>query len=218
MGYHRSGFDVIGFDVLVQPRYPFSFAQADAIEVLEQLLVYGSYEGIPAPAAIHASMPCQRWSTQTKQHGPEVVASHPDLIGPVRELLQAWGGVWVMENIPAAPLRRAVLVCGAALGLTHDGYWLKRHRHFEFSSLLSRGTGCGCHPGMRFLDVTGGGPTTRPRLDGGGGRPHKGTAEQVRSIMGMPWATKGGCNEAIPPAYTEFVGRQLLYLLERQAA
>lgn len=214
VGYYRAGFDVIGFDVVVQPRYPFSFVQADALDILADLVRYGGYAG-REPVAVHASMPCQRWSTQTKRNGTQ--HRHPDLVGPVRELLQEWGGPWVMENIPAAPLREPVLLCGVALGIVYSGHWLKRHRHFEANVPL-KGSGCGCKPGLTYMDVTGGGPTSKPRTDGGGGRPPKGTAAQVRALMGMPWATKTGCNEAIPPLYTEFVGGQVLAHLQAAAA
>jgi DNA (cytosine-5)-methyltransferase 1 len=36
------------------------------------------------------------------------------------------------------------------------------------------------------------------------------SVEEAREAMEMPWASWFGCKEAIPPAYTEHIGRQLL--------
>ena len=209
MGYHRVGFEVVGVDIKPQPRYPFEFVQADALDILNWWEP-GHY------AAIHASPPCQRWSTATKRNGTE--GEHPDLIGPTRELLEATGLPYVIENVVGAPLRDPITLCGSLFWLHADGYWLKRHRLFECSFPV-RVRACGCRAASTFnrrriMDVTGGGPTHKPRTDGGGGRPYKGTADQARRIMGIDWMTKAELNEAIPPSYTEFIGTQLMAHLD----
>jgi len=207
MGYHRAGFEVVGVDVNPQPRYPFQFIQADAIEALTEESILGyEWSGIDA---IHASPPCQAYSDLAHRWGN--ADDHPRLIEPVRELLQTTGLPYVIENVEGAPLRDPTLICGSERGLTVDGYRLRRHRLFE-TSWPFHGWPCACrrYADMPVMDVSGGGPTRKPRTDGGGGRPYKGTADQVREIMGMPWATKAECNEAIPPAYTRLVGRRLL--------
>lgn len=207
MGYHRAGFDVVGVDNRPQPHYPFEFVQADALIQLEWLILNGGLDF----DALHASPPCQRYSTATKRNGTQ--DEHPDLIAPIRELLKAAGLPYVIENVEGAPLIEPWLVCGTERGLRADGYRLRRHRLFEANWPLVT-PGCGCTPqatwGVPVMDVTGGGPTKARRRDGGGGRPFKGTADQARAIMGMPWATKAELNEAIPPAYTELIGHQLM--------
>lgn len=206
MGYYLAGFDVLGVDLAPQRRYPFPFVEADALAFLRSLPTTG--HGF---AVVHASPPCQRFSTATKRNRTEL--DHPDLIAPTRELVQALGVPYVIENVVGAPLVETVTACGTSLRLRHDGYRLQRHRLFESSVDLSGVfPPCGCSAGANagpVLDVTGGGDTKKPRTDGGGGRPRKGTADQARAIMGIPWATKTELNEAIPPAYTLRVGRRL---------
>ncbi len=208
MGYHNAGFDVVGVDIKPQPHYPFEFFQMDALDV-------GAYVGIFD--AIHASPPCQRYSDLAHRNGN--ADAHPDLIGPVRELLEATGLPYVIENVEGAPLEDPVTICGTALGLGVvipflGRYRLRRHRLFE-SNLRIQGTPCCCDDERPVIDVSGGGPTHAPRLDGKGGRTYKGTADQAREAMGIDWMTKAELNEAIPPAYTEFIGTQLLaYLME----
>jgi DNA (cytosine-5)-methyltransferase 1 len=219
MGYSRAGFEVVGVDIKPQPRYPFEFIRGDVLEVLRNGLMHSWHFG-PSDErnygrwfdAIHASPPCQRYSTATKRNGTQ--DEHPDLIGPTRELLEATGLPYVIENVVGAPLRNPITLCGSHFQLRTDGYRLKRHRQFEANFSLTHGllfTPCPCrHFSTPIMDVTGGGPTHKPRIDGGGGRPYKGTADQARRIMGIDWMTKAELNEAIPPAYTEFIGGQLM--------
>lgn len=222
-GYWLSGlFRPVGVDIHAQPNYPFELRQLD---------VRGLYPSDVARDfdAIHASMPCQRWSRQTARNGTQ--ANHPDLIEYVRLFMVETGLPWVMENVPEAPLLSPVLACGGAFDLVlrndpasgnHPAmYRLKRHRHFEGGGveLLGAFAGCGCAKWAHVpvLDVTGGGDTSKPRLDGAGGRPRKGTADQCRAIMGMPWATKNELNEAIPPVYAK-AAAPLLYAAARDHA
>ena len=202
MGYHRAGFEVVGVDINPQPRYPFEFHQTDALTF--------PLDGFDV---IHASPPCQRYSAATAVNGTG--NRHPALIGATRRRI--CGLPYVIENVPRSPLHNPVLVCGVVLGLWLGRYVLRRHRLFE-SNLPIEGTGCGCRIGRKRVGVTlgvyGGGPTEKARClkskNPGGGRPQKATVEQAREIMGMPWALKRELNEAIPPAYTEWIGRQIL--------
>lgn len=207
-GYHRAGFEVMGVDHHPQPRYPFEFCLADALEYM----VNGGWKGFDA---IHASPPCQRYSVAGNISGNE---RHPDLIEPVRRLLQATGKQWVIENVPGSPLRFPALVCGLALGLG-----VKRHRLFE-SSVLLFGTVCPAGHRDDYLSVFGHG--AQEKLGGkgwvtvyGGGAPRtadrrrRASAELAAVAMGIDWMTRDEMSQAIPPAYTEFIGRQLLNAL-----
>lgn len=184
MGYHRAGFEVVGVDLHPQKNYPFEFHQADAMTY--------PLEGFDA---IHASPPCQAYSTTRTLHTNE----YPELIGLTRERLR--GRLYVMENVVGAPLDPWVQLCGSSFGLA-----VRRHRRFE-SSVLWLGPCCR-HDLQPFpLDVTGtGGP-------GGRHRKPKNLA-QAREAMGIDWMTRPELSEAIPPAYTEYIGRQLLVHLE----
>lgn len=188
-GYERAGFAVLGVDVDDQPRYPFAFVQADAVEFLTR---YGHLFD-----SISASPPCQAFTLAQRIQGNE----HPDFITQTRALLVALGRPWVIENVPGAPLADPVVLCGAMFGL-HT----YRHRLFE--------TGGGfaftapehpehVHPTVKM------GRALKPgdwyHAVGNFQNP-----AYVRADLGMPWATRDGLRECIPPAYTEYVGRQFL--------
>ncbi len=212
-GYQQAGFHVIGVDINPQPRYVGDeFHQADALEFLGEAL--DKFYPFNFVDAIHASPPCQRYSDLAKRNGNAHL--HPDLVGEVRELLKVAGedGVpWVIENVEGAPLIDPVMLCGTRFGLkTDDGqYRLRRHRLFESNVNLLRTMGCHCYGNLTsVIDVSGGGPSKKPRTDGKGGRTYKGTADEARQAMGIPWMTKAELNEAIPPAYTQFIGSQLI--------
>src|SRR5262249_42856191 len=112
MGYHRAGFEVVGVDIKPQPNYPFQFVCADALAVLrgEADIDIGRPERIDA---IHASPPCQAYSVLKHLSSGD----HPDLVAETRTLLQSTGLLYVIENVPGAPLRDPVTICGSSLGL-----------------------------------------------------------------------------------------------------
>lgn len=198
-GYQLAGFDVMGVDINPQPEYcGFDFVQADALEFLKLAIrLPGAF------AAVHASPPCQRYTTLAKGNNANE-ADYPDLIGPTRELLQQTGLPYVIENVPSAPLLNPVTLCGEMFGLG-----VIRHRKFESNLLLMqpphpkhRGRVAGCRHGEWFE-----GPYFAVYGDGGG----KGTLSQWQTAMGIDWmTTKHSLAESIPPAYTHYLGSQLL--------
>jgi DNA (cytosine-5)-methyltransferase 1 len=193
MGYHRAGFDVVGVDIEPQPRYPFTFYQADAMRMLRDAAQGADAElrqfGIVD--AFHASPPCQAFTGARVIYGRK----HPDLLTPARGLLQKLGRPWVIENVPGAPMRPDVVLCGSAFGEPR----LKRHRWFEFSEVppLTLLPPC-THANGKIISVF-----------GHGGHIYPGVAEW-REVMGIDWMTRDELSQAIPPVYTEWIGRQLL--------
>lgn len=210
MGYHRAGFDVFGVDIEPQPRYPFEFVQQDALAFLQ--IWAGHAALLPDVVAIHASPPCQLWSEATGVSGRR--EDWPDLVTPTRDLLEAIGNVpYVIENVPKAPLRHPVTLCGVRF----PELAVIRHRNFETNWPLTAPVHTP-HPLVYTMDKR---KAHYGRLDeresfvqvtGGGNC----SAERAREAMGIDWMTKAELNEAIPPAYTEWVGRQLLKHLEAQ--
>ena len=198
-GYAAAGFDVVGVDLEPQPRYPFEFWRGDALEVL-----VAEGRGFDA---IHASPPCQRYSSLTRRHGASRVDGHPDLVAPTRDLLVELGLPYVIENVPGAPLRSPVMLCGSMFGLAGtvagERRQLRRHRLFE-SPLLLYPPGPCAHDGGRTIGVYGhpGGKSARDRVRFGG-------SSSWREAMGISWMRVPELAEAIPPAYTEWLGRQL---------
>lgn len=200
MGLHRAGFDVVGIDCRPQPRYPFRFIQADALAPPVRLDLC---------ALIWASPPCQRFSTMTARHRAR--DAHPDLIDATRALLIAAGVPYVIENVPAAPLRAPLVLTGDMFGLN-----TYRRRHFECSFL-------GLAPPRRAPF----GPKTRPGSvtvagNSGGGSRRDGWRNGARAAwqqaMQIEWMTNKEMAQAIPPAYAEFIGRAALAQMHRAAA
>jgi DNA (cytosine-5)-methyltransferase 1 len=205
MGYHRAGFEVSGIDIVDQPNYPFSFEQGDALEVFGALAPYaGVYYD-----AIHASPPCQGYSLLRHRTG----ASYPLLIEPVRELLRETGLPYVIENVEGAPLIDPIRLCGSSFGLQ---VW--RHRLFECSFPVMAAP-CSHRLCPQPIDVTGtGGPSSRPRLSGGGLSRKPGSLTEARAAMGIDWMKRTELAEAIPPAFTTHVGRYLMAEINARAA
>lgn len=193
-GYHRAGFDVVGVDIEPQPNYPFTFIQADAIDILTRWslgLRLPLFDGV---VAIHASPPCQRWLGVPFALGAE---TYPDLLTPTRELLRSTGLPWVIENVPAAPLDGFVL-CGSTFGLP-----IVRHRRFETSPTILLAPSL-CHQSSWERGTEH--PGTYPYAHGAW---RSAWRDHVLPVV-WPWMTLEEAGEAIPPAYTEWIGAQLL--------
>lgn len=255
-GYVRAGFDVIGVDIMPQPRYPYRFVQADA---LDYVAVHGhEYD------CIHASPPCQAFSVLKHMRNSK---EHPNLMPQTRAALIEAGKPYVIENVPGAPLRADIMLCGTMFGLkTACGAELRRHRIFETNWLVMCGLSCrhyaydmvigvyGDHPrdGSEFtereakntISVFGGkgrGPARTISVHGDhprsgndkierktisvtGSTPQNFSGIKVgrkvfkvsdaQAAMGIDWMTMKGLSQAIPPAYAEFIGQQLIDLLK----
>ena len=188
MGYHRAGFEVEGVDIKPQPHYPFKFYQADALEF--------PIEGYDA---YHASPPC-KFATKTGWaiyfHYRE---NHLDLLTPTRERFQRLNDPWVIENVPGAPMVPHLQLCGSTFGLN-----LRRHRWFEFS----RGELVLAYPCIHKAGVAS--PHGHPR--------HSGEGSTWGPALGIDWMTTDELSQAIPPAYTEYIGKYLIEVLKREYA
>lgn len=215
-GYERAGFDVYAVDIDPQPNNPHPFHQGDALDVLVLLIIGGAVPFTHKDGtvewltlsdfdAIHASPPCQGYTALAAVHGNE----WPKLVEPVRDLLEQTGLPYIIENVQGSPVRRDLTLCGEMFGLA-----VIRHRYFE----LGRWTGTapehkphrGRVAGMRHGEWFEG-PYFAVYGNGGG----KGTVAQWQQAMGIDWTTdRREIAEAIPPAYTEHIGRQLIARLE----
>lgn len=228
MGYARAGFEVVGVDIKPQPHYPFEFIQADVFEVLAGLqraswiggdVHYGGVSLGEEIVAIHASPPCQRYSHATASGAWK---RHPDLVARTRSYLGATGAAWVIENVPRAPLDRPITLCGTMFGLTatdDDGteLHLKRHRLFE-SNLPLEAPGLCVHPkGVQWAGSYGGARRDKDEARNvrhGGYVPSKAVQGQ---LLGIDWMIERELYEAIPPAYAEHIGYQLMSALEARS-
>jgi DNA (cytosine-5)-methyltransferase 1 len=202
MGYYEAGFEVVGVDINPQPRYPFEFHQADALEY--------PLDGFDA---IHASPPCQHYSNVTGRNRHNT-RRYPNLVPPTLARLRGLSVPWVVENVRRAPLPSAVMLCGSSFGLD-----LERHRWFE-SNVPMLGPPCEHYwqtPRFRSLDSR--------RKDGAlsrvvgvyGHLNYPGEFALRCRAMGIDWMTLEELSEAIPPAYTRFIGEQLLAHLQAAA-
>jgi DNA (cytosine-5)-methyltransferase 1 len=151
--------------------------------------------------AIHASPPCQRYSAMSACR-PGLSDEYPDLVGPTRELLKQTGLPWVIENVPGSPLNDPIVLCGQMFGLE-----LYRHRLFEASLPLVAPE----HPAHTMPASKAGHWTPGTVMSVAG---HCAPIAKAREVMGIDWMNRAELGESIPPAYTEFIGAQLLQALE----
>jgi DNA (cytosine-5)-methyltransferase 1 len=207
VGYHRAGFtEIVGVDIEPQKNYPFIFRESDALDVLRCLVSGATWMGYSLSDfdAVHASPPCQAFSDL--KHF--TTKDHPKLIDPTRDLLNQTGKPWVIENVEGAPLVNPILLCGTMF----PGLRVIRHRLFESNVHLMTPPHTTKHPLVKttrksrphfgkidektgFVSVTGGGNCG---------------ADAARDAMGIDWMNKQELNQAIPPAYTEYIGKQLI--------
>lgn len=195
MGYHEAGFEVVGVDLHPQPRYPFEFHQGDALEYLETA-------DLSRFSAIHASPPCQHYSSATAD-----ASKHPDLYAPTRAMLIATGLPFVIENVIGAPYGHGIFLCGSMFGREEEGEWIQRHRNFEMS-WLSFQPPCSHPRNRRALHVTGHAFVTEVRDVGRHSR--EGPFDLACRLMGIDWMNRRELVESIPPAYTRYIGAQLM--------
>lgn len=200
-GYRRAGFDVTGVDIKPMPNNPHRFIQADALEYVAK---HGhEYD------AIHASPPCQGYSRM--RHLPWLKGrEYPLLIDPVRDVLNDTGRPWVIENVADAPLLNGVVLCGTMFGLK-----VYRHRKFESNVMIL------APPHMRHREVIGSGRLLNDRAqpNENGWVTHLGKSpEASAAAMGIDWMNGNEIAQAIPPAFTEYIGRQLLAYVMQEAA
>lgn len=198
-GYHLAGFEVVGVDVKPQPYYPFMCWRIDAIEALEAIIEKPQWFG--HLDAIHASPPCQAFTVygNNKAH---VRDDHPDLVEPTRARLEKTGLPWVIENVPGAPLIDPITLCGTSFGIP-----VRRHRLFESNVEL---TSLPCDH-ERFTDRVYPGSSNRPngRTVANIGE-YRVPLEEQRRCMQIDWMPLAELSQAIPPVFTEHIGKQLL--------
>ena len=189
MGYHRAGFVVTGVDIKAQRHYPFEFRQGDAL----------SYP-LRGFDAIHASPPCQAWTAYNRR--PGYVGAVDELVAFMRERLRECGVPTVIENVEGAGLRRPLMLCGSMFGLD-----VQRHRYFEVSVPLPSPPPCRhsiwtprFHPATNRSNL-------RKTVEVGAGRiPMK----VQQAAMGIDWMSRRELSQAVPPAYTNWIGDQVL--------
>ena len=211
MGYHRAGFDVYGVDINPQPDYPFPFHRADALTYLASH--WRRFD------AVHLSPPCQASTALTKgtnagREYPQLIPAMRGLMETLRELDDLTGRrspLTVMENVQGSDLRKDLVLCGEMFGLG-----VIRHRYFEVGGFTAeqpehkphRGRVRGWRHGT-YYD----GPYVAVYGEGGG----KGSVAEWQEAMGIDWTDdRKSIAEAIPPAYTEHIGRQLIAHLNAQ--
>lgn len=220
MGYYEAGFNVVGIDIEPHPKYPFVCHTDDALRVLDDVEFLSKFD------AIHASPPCQGYSRM--RHLPWLAGKeYPLLIDPVRDRLIKRGLPWVIENVEDAPLQRSpglfgvhgVLLCGTMFGLG-----VYRHRPFESNVIISQPA----HPAHTETIQEGNNLGDRARTpvrrgitawqeDGGVGA-HMSNVDRYRKAMGINWPMPAkGLSQAIPPAYTRWIGTQLIEHLKAVA-
>jgi DNA (cytosine-5)-methyltransferase 1 len=206
MGYHRAGFEIVGVDHKPQPRYPFDFVCEDALGWLRDCLNVDP----STPwgfAAIHASPPCQAYTSLRHLAKRE----HPDLVAETRELLISGGLPYVIENVVGSPLRDPLTLCGSSFGLP-----LRRHRLFE-SNVALFGPPCSHEQMPKVLKPWRGQSRAKglTRFVEVYGHPN---VRRASAAMEINWMQQAELAQAIPPAYTELIGHQLMQHIRQGVA
>jgi DNA (cytosine-5)-methyltransferase 1 len=201
-GYHRAGFTVVGIDRDWQPNYPFFMRRETLFDDAEHAFACWLRENFDA---LHASPPCQKHSDLAKRNGN--ADEHPCYIEQVRRIFRQSGLPYIIENVEGAPLEKPVTLCGTMFPELR----VIRHRLFETNWPLWAPE-CRQHPLCYTMDKRKAhygklNEWTSPVQVTGGGNCSKAAAADA---MGIDWMTKEELNEAIPPAYTRFIGHQLV--------
>ena len=221
-GYSLAGFDVVGIDKDPQPHYPYAFVRMDVIEALTVLLAgrgitdnSGRVWYLSDFDVIHASPPCQKftsiafiWRTRS---GYNYDARHPDLVATTRQLLIQARKPYVIENVVGAPLENPILLCGLMFSLQTI-----RHRIFETNPFML-GPAHIKHPaGIKTNSFRGYSSfengATHITVAG-----HNFRLKDASQAMGIAWMNREEIAEAVPPAYTEFIGQQMIQYLFQEA-
>jgi DNA (cytosine-5)-methyltransferase 1 len=207
-GYAAAGWDVVGVDIAPQPNYPYEFIQMDALQALTSLVAGYMWAG--HFDAIHASPPCQT-RTAYKRRGAGVGDGYEDHIAPVQDLLDATGLPFVIENVPTAPLRDPVVLCGSMFGLD-----VRRHRLFETNwPLVAPPCNHKAQAPGRFPGATNRAPMSRATVEVGVWRI---PLDVQKRAMGIDREiTLRELSEAIPPAFARHIGDQLHAHVSAQA-
>lgn len=196
MGYHRAGFDVVGVDIAPQPNYPFEFHRGDALEYLAE---HGHEFDV-----IHASPPCQQFTAYGRSDTKGWRDNYLNFLPQTQEALGQFDVPWVIENVPGAPLRAPVQLCGSSFHLD-----VRRHRLFESNVALEVPPCDHSRQTPRFAPASNR-KNLRSTVEVGVWRI---PLEVQQQAMGIDWTTLRELSESIPPAYTEHIGRQLLEVL-----
>ena len=203
MGYHRAGFEVVGVDIKPQPHYPFTYCQMDALWAMDKLLKGESFYdnqvhfwSLKDFDAFHASPPCQGYSEATPI---TTKGNHPLLIKPISKMLKWTRKPYVIENVEGSRhyLETPTMLCGTMFGLK-----LWRHRWFEIYPQFVWPPFT-CNHGIKPVTIN---PPSNARKSQGGKRDF----EAEKLAMGIDWMDKNEISQAIPPAYTEYIGKYLL--------
>lgn len=211
MGYHQAGFDVVGVDKTPQPDYPFEFHRGDALDFLAE---HGHEFD-----AIHASPPCQAYSTgvvsRSSKWNHTLGKDEPALIGAVHEILEQLSLPWVIENVMGARSSMPdgwFVLCGSMFARP-----IPRHRVFATSHLVLTPEHPNCHGLAKRSSVELGWDYRDMSVTGKGRR--AGTTARWSHLLGITWPmTQHQLAEAIPPAYTEWIGAQIIAHLSEAVA
>ena len=199
VGYHRAGFEVVGVDIKPQKHYPFEFHCADAFAFLEKH--WDEFD------VIHASPPCQAFSDLKKMHNAK---QHHDLLTPIRDALQWLRRPYVIENVEGAPMHRYLVLCGTMFDLGTKQAELRRHRRFETFPYIPPVEPCRHGQKGRVIGVYGGHGRDRRRTV----NTQDFSTDDRRRAMGISWMNGQELSQAIPPAYSEWIGRRLMEALQ----
>lgn len=199
VGYHRAGFDCVGVDIVPRPNYPFPVVQGDALRPPVNLDAFD---------VIHASPPCQAY-TWAAGKARNAGSSYPDLVSATREMLSGSGKPYVIENTNGAPLHHAIRLCGIMFGLG-----VLRHRYFECHPFIFEPEHPSHEPPVMVAARDGTDRMVKRSrycsVAGHGGESRSFAVADWEEAMGIDWMSRKELTQAIPPAFTEYIGKRIM--------
>lgn len=199
-GYMNAGHEVVGVDIneWCSTRYPGRFYTADALDFINT--------NADKFDLIHASPPCQAHSVASRRNGK----TYPEMVAPTREALKALGKPYVIENVMGAPLEKPTLLCWTMfrqpMQTSAGTLQMQRHRLFETNWLLGTPGPCRHTKGVRTAGAYGGGSSDHEKTKGRGG--YVPVLDVLQDLMEINWMSLDGIHQAIPPFYTEYIGKR----------
>jgi hypothetical protein len=215
-GYSDAGFDVVGVDIQKQKNYPFKFIRGDVLEM-----------DLPEADLYHASPPCQLFSIGTAKYRNQG-KQYPDVLTPLRERLLKTGKPFIIENVPGAPIRKDVFLCGEMFALRvirHrifeiHGFTVLQPPHIKHKLSLREGSAVGVYGSNGTLFMISHKANYKEEYEklkkhrqswyatvaGNGGNSYSYQLSKWREAMGIDWMNKKELTQAIPPAYTKYIG------------
>jgi DNA (cytosine-5)-methyltransferase 1 len=167
---------IIGVDIFDMPDYQFKFIKDDIFNYIE-------YTDLNSFNFIWASPPCQRYSVCKNIKD---LTMYGDFCVDIHNILESSGIPYVIENVPQAPIRKDLLLCGEMFNMR-----IIRHRIFELGTFKIEQPIHKKHKPKGYYTTVAG---------------HMAGIRKYKEVMEIDWSNNWKqLAEAVPPRYARFI-------------